>query len=325
VASLSIIIVNWNSADYLLRCLASIFQEHEAREWEIIVVDNASNDNCEELLRRQFPEVRFLATGVNLGFARANNAGYSISCAESVLFLNPDTEVLGPAVSQLAEYLQDHPQIGAVGPQLLNSDGSPQFSCIQAFPTILNQVLDCEALRRAFPRSKLWGMRPLFDPHCTPAEVDSISGACFMVRRSVFEKAGRFSEEYFMYSDDLDLSYKIRAAGYKIVYLPYCCVTHYGGKSSEQQSSGFADVLQCQSMDYFFRKTRGATYGVAYRSAMAGVAVLRLVAAMCLLPLSAIGGLKWGPTVTLTKWFAILRWAAGQESWAGAIGRRADA
>jgi N-acetylglucosaminyl-diphospho-decaprenol L-rhamnosyltransferase len=308
---LSIIIVNWNSADYLRQCLSSVHRETEEINYEVIVVDNASGDGCESMLQKEFPDTRFIAAPQNLGFSRANNLGYEYAGGEVLLFLNPDTEIISGALLGMLAYLRTNPAAGAAGARLLNSDGSLQTSCIQAFPTIVNQVLDLEILRRWFPTWKLWGIQPLFTSHRLGAEVDTISGACFMIKRSVFEKVGRFSEQYFMYADDLDLSYKIRQAGYSIVWLSHCEVVHHGGKSSSQQSDCFADVLQRQSLDQFFRKTRGRSYSGSYRGAMMVSALVRLVVALCLMPFAGhvFEGRKTGPV--LRKWFSILCWSLG--------------
>jgi GT2 family glycosyltransferase len=273
------------------------------------------------MLRISFPDAHFIQAGENLGFARANNLGYTHSCGEYILFLNPDTEVVGDALSRMVAYLKEHPPAGAVGAFLLNSDGSMQTSCVQAFPTISNQVLDLDLLRRWFPSRKLWGMQALFDSEHAPTAVDAISGACFLVRRNVFEDVGQFSEQYFMYSDDLDLSYKIRQAGHPVICMSDCQVIHHGGKSSSRRSDCFADVLQRQSLYQLFRETRGPFYGGIYRVAMSMVALIRLAIAICILPVAGLG--RQGERVAvLKKWTAILRWGLGLESWSHAMGSK---
>ena len=212
---LSIVIVNWNSADYLRQCLRSIHETVKNLNYEVIVIDNASFDGSEAIIKQEFPSVRFIQSNKNLGFARANNEAFKASSGHSILFLNPDTEVLGDAIEILHGQLRRLPRAGAVGPTLLNSDMTMQTSCIQPFPTICNQALDMEVLRGRFPRLKLWGMQALYSDSDIPAVVEVISGACLMVRREVFENIGMFSTDYFMYTEDIDLCYKIRTAGYK--------------------------------------------------------------------------------------------------------------
>jgi len=306
---LSVIIVNWNSLNYLRSCLSSLYREAQEISFEVIVVDNASQDDCKSILQ-EFPTVQLIEASRNLGFAQANNLGYARSAGEVLLFLNPDTEIIGDDLAKMVAYLHLHSDLGAVGARLLNSDGSLQTSCVQAFPTIWNQLLDFEVLRRLFPASRLWGMKALFDDQAPDADV--VSGACLMVKRGVFEKVACFGEEYFMYADDLDLSYKIRLAGYGIHCLNDCKVIHHGGKSSAQQADHFSDVLQRDSIALFFRKTRGALYCGAYRVATVAIALIRLLFVICVIPFGATGLLQGkAPRLVFRKWSKILRWALG--------------
>lgn len=311
---LSIIIVNWNSADYLRACLASIYRFVRGIEFEVIVVDNASNDRCEQMLREGFPGVIFVQSGANLGFARANNLGFSHSAGEILLFLNPDTEVSDDSIVKMAHRLRATEGAAAAGARLLNTDGSLQTSCVQSFPTIANQLLDFDFLRRKFPTSRLWGTRSLYRTDNKPAEVDALSGACFMMKRSIFERVGKFTETYFMYSDDLDLSYKIKRAGYRAIYLNDCTVTHHGEKSSEKQDDNFADLWQRESLAQFFRHAHGRVYSATYRVAMACIAALRVGLALCLVPFGKAGFGNKRPASVVKKWSRIFRWAIGLEA-----------
>jgi GT2 family glycosyltransferase len=311
MTELSIIIVNWKSAEYLRACLASIYHYTKGTRFEIIVVDNASNDGCETMLRREFPEVILITSPENLGFARANNLGFTSSSGETLLFINPDTEIFSDVLSPMVVWMRTHPLAGAVGTRLLNSDGSLQSSCVQAFPTILNQVLDSNLLRSRFPTWRLWGTQALYDLQAEAAEVDAISGACFMVRRSAFEAAGRFTESYFMYSDDLDLSYKIHRAGYTVACLPRYDVVHHGGKSSDNQSGHFAEVLQRESMVQFLRSTRGRLYSTTYRCATSLASLLRLGVALWLLLFPSRADRRQAAITVAGKWFAVFAWSVG--------------
>jgi hypothetical protein len=312
---LSIIIVNWNSVDYLRACLSSIYRETGGITFEVIVIDNASSDGCEGVIREEFPNVVLIQSTENLGFARANNLGYTRSSAAILLFLNPDTEIRQDVFTKMVGHLRSYPSAGAVGARLLNSDGSLQSSCVQAYPTIWNQLLDSELLRRAFPSSGLWGMKPLFSDGDEPAEIDAISGACFMVKRGVFEQAGLFSEDYFMYVEDLDLSYRIRKTGYSIYYLNGCPVVHHGGRSAAKQEAYFPNLRQQESLLQFFRTTRGDWYSKLYRVALAAAAATRIVLAVCSIPFGRFGFRSKTPASVLHKWSRILHWAVGLESW----------
>ncbi len=308
---LSVVIVNWNSADYLKVCLASLYESVQATTFEVIVVDNDSGDGCGEMLRRDYPSVQFIAAQQNLGFAKANNVGYLASGGEYLLFLNPDTRVLGPAIDAMVGWMREHAAAGAAGARLLNGDGTLQASCVQAFPTLLNQFMDSELLRRRFPGWRMWGLSALWEPHRGAVEVDAISGACFLVRRAVYERVGRFTEDYFMYSDDLDLSFKIRQAGYAIVCLTDCAVVHYGGGSSSRRDPSFAAVQSRQAMSQFFARTHGGWYAAAYRAAMGVSAVLRLLAAWGGLAVVSSKAKRDGLRDVAARWKSILRWSLG--------------
>ncbi len=314
---LSIIIVNWNSKDYLRKCLASVLAETRDLQFEIIVIDSASHDGCDRMLREEFPQVRFLQSTANLGFARANNHAYSVSKGKFVLFLNPDTELRGPAIQLMCEQLRTLPAAGAIGCKLLNSDGSIQTSCIQSFPTILNQLLDTELLRRRFPRSALWGMAALYGDGRRAQEVDAISGACVMLKRSVFEAAGRFSQDYFMYAEDIDLSYKVKQAGYKNYYVPEATVIHHGGSSVAQAASNFSVVMMREAIWRFLQKFRGRLYGAAYRVAMLASALGRLLALALVSLWRLISRRAATDEASTRKWRAVLRWSLNLEDWTG--------
>ena len=310
---LSIIIVNWNSIKYLQACLLSLYRETSGISFEVIVVDNGSEDDCQRL-QEGFPAIHLVEASENLGFARANNLGDSRSASDILLFLNPDTELVGDDLVRMVAYMRSQPGVGAVGPRLLNSDGSLQTSCVQSFPTIWNQVLDTEVLRNLFPRWRLWGMRALFDERQPNADV--ISGACLMVKRNVFEKAGRFDNDYFMYADDVDLCYKIRQAGYEVHCLNDCQVIHHGGKSAAQHADSYSDVLKRESLALFFRKTRGSLYCQVYRAATTAAALLRLGFVICLFPFLSAGLLQGKmPRSVFRKWSRILGWALGLKTW----------
>jgi GT2 family glycosyltransferase len=310
---LSIVIVNWNSREYLRKCIESIRANTRTMRYEIVVIDAASFDGCGEMLRREHPDVRFIQSDENAGFARSNNRAFAESVGAAVLFLNPDTELVGPAIDTMYAQFLTLPRVGSIGCRLLNADRTIQSSCIQALPTILNKVLDCEWLRSIWPRSVLWGVAPLFSEDSTPTAVDAISGACVLLRREAFERVGGFSEDYFMYAEDIDLAYKLLEAGYVNYYVPTATVVHYGGSSSQQAEGTFAAVMMPEATWRFFRKTRGRYYGAAYRAAMASSAIARLG---LLGPLVALVSLRHGDgsrKASARKWLAVLRWSMARE------------
>lgn len=319
---LSIIIVNWRSAEYTNQCVASILQHTSGLTYEIIVVDNASFDGCNKILQERVPRVIYRQNQRNMGFAVANNLGCESARGENLLFLNPDTMVMGKAIVYLYDALQRLPAAGAVGGRLLNGDGTLQTSCIQAFPTIVNQILASDFLVNRWPEAGIWGAAPLYRQNPEPDEVQVISGACLMVRREVFEKIGGFSDDYFMYAEDIDLCYKIQRAGWKNYYVPEAVVIHFGGSSSKQANSDFSSVMMRESVWRFFRKTRGKFYGTGYRCAMLASALCRLSALGLFLPVQVRRGqwLVWRSS--LRKWLAILSWSLWRAAWVKQHGAR---
>jgi GT2 family glycosyltransferase len=313
---LSILIVNWKSAHYLGPCLRSVYQNTAGLDFEVIVLDNASYDGSAELVRTDFPNVIFVQSEENLGFTKGNNVAFRYAVGDTILLLNPDTEVLPDAIPHLFSQLHAIPDAGAIGCRLLNSDGSTQTTCVQAFPTLWNQILDIGLLKRTFPTWNLWGMRPLFRNPESPVAVDMICGACIMIKRALFEKVGLLSTEYLMYGDDLDLCYKIKRAGYAVYYTGEAAVTHHGGKSSGSLKQGLADLWIRVAAYKFLVATRGEAYGNLYRATLAVCATVRLALSCCLLPFGR-------GAAPFLKWKRILQWSMGIDSWARLAGKEA--
>lgn len=315
VKDLSIIIVNWRSVDYLCRCLETIYANTDGVGFEVIVVDNDPAEKNEEV-RELFPEITIISAGQNLGFAMANNFGFSHSSGRNILFLNPDTEVLGGAIAVMLSHLNSLPDAGIVGCRLLNSDGTVQTSCIQRFPTLVNQVLDIEVLRLKWPRWQIWGIWPLFSSSTQPVPVEVIPGACLMIKRDAFEKAGLFNEVYFMYAEDVDLCYKLLERGSKAYYVPGATVIHHGGGSSRRnRNDNWATVMQRHAILTFCRSTRGRLYAVCYRASMGIAAFFRLLVLVLLLPFSGFVSEDNTLTSAFPKWLAVLRWSLGLEAY----------
>lgn len=309
---LSIIIVNCNSTAYLRKCLASLRRNALGNEPEIFVIDNASMCDDPGQLVAEYPEVRLIRSEVNLGFARANNLGFEYSRGAYLLFLNPDTEIVGDAIGTMLARLRSLPDAGIMGCKLLNADGSVQTSCIQRFPTILNQALNIEYLRQRWPKLRLWGIAPLYSHPSQPVQVQVISGACLMIKRDVFEKVGKFCEDYFMYGEDADLCYRVREFGGKAFYTGEAMVTHYGGGSTNRKDANhWAAVMQRRAILQFLRRTRGPVAAAAYRATMTIAAAVRLVAFALLAPLRAHAAEKGLVCATAGKWIAVLKWAVG--------------
>lgn len=211
---LSIVVINWNSAEYIRKCLASLFENTEGIDFEVIVIDNGSFDSCGQIVRSEFPNVRFFQSSENLGFAKANNYGSEKAIGEYFLFLNPDTEIIGGAIGGMLSAIKYLPNAGVLGCKLLNSDNSIQTSCVQRFPTILNQVFESDITNRGI--SILAAGKVEFSNE-EIKKVQAISGACMMISAKIFHEVGKFSPEYFMYTEDLDLCYKVHHGDRKSV------------------------------------------------------------------------------------------------------------
>jgi GT2 family glycosyltransferase len=312
---LSIIIVNWNSVDYVQKCIRSIRAQTVAMTYEIIAVDNASYDGCGETLAREYPEVVFLQSHSNLGFAGANNLGARNADGRNFLFLNPDTEVIDGAIDRFYDRFQALTDAGVAGCRLLNTDGSLQASCVQPFPTVMNQVLDADVFQGWFPGAGLWRNAGAFKGKKNPVEVEAVSGACMMIRREVFDRIGGFSPEYFMYTEDLDLCFKTRQAGLRNYYVPGAVIVHHGGGSSQQARSDFSNVMMRESVARFLRKSRGGFYASCYRASMVSAALIRLLLMLALCPVYLVQRRTQPWIASVRKCFAILRWGLGLCGW----------
>lgn len=305
---LSIIIVNWNSKAYTFKCIQSILFYIKKISYEIIVVDNASFDGCGEMLTESFPNVMFLQSQFNGGFASANNLGVSHAHGNTFLFLNPDTYPHHNAIEKLYKQFCILSNAGAVGCKLLNSDGTLQTSCVQSIPTILNQVFDSNILRRIFPTSRLWGVSAFFGPGTIPAKVEAVSGACIMISRVAFERVSGFSQDYFMYAEDIDLCYKCIQAGFSNYYIPSVSIIHHGGGSSLNQVNHFSITMMRESINRFFAKRYGSAHSNIYRLTQAANAGIRLLILLLSLPVFIFTRKIRDWRLSTTKWFFILRW-----------------
>lgn len=228
---LSIIIVNYNSQKYLINCLQSIYQNTKDISFEVIVVDNASSDDSAAIVAREFPKSQVIKNDHNLGFIKGNNIGLRLAKGKYLLSLNNDTEIKDNALKILVDFMDSHPEAGACGAKLLNSNGTIQHQCKRGFPTPWNICTYSLGLSKLFPKSKLFGgyLMAYLDPNKIN-EIDAISGACFMVRKEIADRVGIMDEDYIMYGDDLDWSYRIKQAGWKIYYVPEAEIIHYGGR-----------------------------------------------------------------------------------------------
>lgn len=233
-AVLSIIIVNWNVRDLLQRAITSVYASwSEQSGLEIIVVDNASRDDSVTMLRENFPEVIVIANTENRGFTGGNNQGLTAATGDFLLLLNPDTEIIDDALPRMVAYLQAYPDVGMVGPQLRNPDGSVQSSR-RRFPPLPILFLESTWLEKLTPRKLLRYYYAQEQPDDAIQGVDWITGAAMLTRRETVAQVGGMDEGFFMYSEELDWCRRIREAGWRVVYFPEARIIHHEGKSSEQ-------------------------------------------------------------------------------------------
>lgn len=259
---LSIIIVNYKEPGFLRQCLKGLELVQPKVEYEIIVVDNASNDRSAEIVREQFPHVRLLPQEHNLGFAAGNNVALRVSRGRYVLLLNADIAVFEGSLEKMVVYLDTHPDVGIVAPKLLNPDQSVQASCYR-FPAPIIPVLRRTPLGQLpFAKKTLRHYLMLDWDHNDDRPVDWVLGACMMVRRQAFENVGLLDERFFMYFEDTDWCRRFWAAGWKVVYLSSVVMVHYHRRLSAE-NPGLNGVFQrltrihIQSGFKYFRKYFG--------------------------------------------------------------------
>jgi GT2 family glycosyltransferase len=248
---LSIIIVHYNTTDLLRNCLKSIYRQDYNFEYEVVVVDNASESLCG--IEENFSQAQIIRNNINLGFARANNQGLKNARGKYILFLNPDTEVNKDSLEEMLKFMENNPDVGLVGPKLLYPDGLLQLSC-RKFHSVRSILL------RRIPL-----IRPLFSPkildehlmsdwgHDSVRQVDWLLAACMMVPRKIIEEINGFDECYRLYFEDVDLCYRIKQHGLKIIYYPRAVVIHHHRRESAEKFSK-KTIWHIQSAIRFFNK-----------------------------------------------------------------------
>ena len=260
---LSVVIVNWNTRDLLRQCLLSVFQGAGDLQLEVWVVDNASHDGSAALVREHFPLVHLIENTENVGFARANNQATGQSSGRYIVLLNSDTEVHPGALEILVTFMDLHPEAGGCGPRLLNGDGSLQDSC---YPMLTpgREFWRLVFLDRLWPRANY--RQEEWDPSI-PHRVDVIKGACFLLRQTALQQVGPLDERYFMYTEEVDLCYRLGRAGWTLWWVPQATVTHYGEASSKQVHEAMYVQLY-RSKIQFCRKTGGERQAAHYKRLM---------------------------------------------------------
>lgn len=251
---ISVIIVNYNVEFFLEQCLNSVRKALEHVSGEVFVVDNNSIDGSIEMVQRKFPEVHLIANKDNRGFSKANNQATRLSQGEYVLLLNPDTVVEEDTFSKVVEFMNQHPDAGGLGVRMLDGKGKFLPESKRGLPTPAVAFYKIFGLSRIFPKSKLFGQYHLgylneFETH----EIDILSGAFMLMRKEALDKVGLLDEAFFMYGEDIDLSYRIQKGGYKNYYFPETRIIHYKGESTKKSSVNYVFVFY-RAMVIFAKK-----------------------------------------------------------------------
>jgi hypothetical protein len=251
---LSIIIVNYNVKEFLQNLIHSIYKAAQKITFEIIVIDNASNDGSVEFIKEKFPAVKLFANNKNLGFSKANNIGLKASQGKYILLINPDTLVSEDTFDKMIRFFKDNPEAGLAGCKILNPDGSLQLACRRSFPGPWTSLCKVTGLSSIFPKSRLFARYNLtyLDEDQT-YEVDAISGSFMIFTREVFEKVGGLDEQFFMYGEDLDFCYRVQKAGFKVLYVHSTQIIHYKGESTRRSSLDETKIFY-SAMQLFVKK-----------------------------------------------------------------------
>lgn len=262
---LSAILVSYNSREMTLDCLRALHADLGDMPAEVWVVDNASADGSVAAIREAFPQVQVIANERNAGFGAANNQALRQAAGEYLLLLNTDAFPRPGAIRALVDYLQAHPEAGAVGPRLLNEDGTLQLSCYR-FPSPARAWLENVGIAAALPDHPTVGDYRRW-PHDTERQVDFVIGACMLVRRAAYEQVGGFDERFFMYSEEADWQRRMRNAGWRVAFTPAAEVVHLGGASGAAEKARVNRHF-FESLDYYTWKHHGFPGLVSLRAAM---------------------------------------------------------
>jgi len=273
VVPVAVVIVNYNTREFLRTCLATVELESPI---EMVVVDNASSDGSVEMVRAEYPSAVLYANKTNLGFGSAANQAFANCTAPYMLLLNSDTLLPSGALQALSTYLDEHPLAAIAGPRMLNSDGTLQASCYP-FPGTLSWFLDNDDLRwftRHIPvlRNGLWRVWP----HSHARVVPWVKGAALMIRRQAFEAVRGFDESFFLFFEETDLCYRLSMAGWETHFAPVTTIIHAGEASTKQQSTNMTVQLVASNRQYC-RKHYSRAWSAALAVIMQGTILARLI------------------------------------------------
>ncbi len=258
---ISICIVSYQTRDLLRDCLLSIYGTVVSLSFEVIVVDNHSSDGTLEMIENEFPDVKLLVNNHNTGYTRPNNQAMRESRGRYIVLLNPDTLIKKNAMAELSGFLEKHPEVGIVGPKVLNRDGTLQKQCRRSEARPWDTFCYFSGLSRLFPQDKRYaGYLMTYLNEDITHEVEAVSGSCMMIRRKVVEKIGYQDEIFFAYQEDTDYCRRARLAGWKIFYNPLAQIVHYGGEGGSKVQPFRSIVEWHRSYYLYYRKHFAADY-----------------------------------------------------------------
>lgn len=293
---LTVVIVNWNGGSLLTRCLHSLKSHPCVDGMNVVVVDNDSSDGSRETAIAEFPDIRVINSGANLGFGRANNLARAFVDTPFVLFLNPDTEVLAGALDRALNCIVERPEVGAVGCRMMEPDGTVQELGLQWSMTPLTALAELLLVTRN-SRKGLRRWLPTVDAFRS-GYVEKLYGGFLLVRKPVLDAAGWFDERYFMYAEDADLSHTIRRLGHSLYYCADAVIVHVGGGVTARAPSHFNVLMKQESINKLIAKYQGPTSAILHRAAVCAGGTARLGVALA-------GGLTsglFGNTESRARW-----------------------
>ena len=257
---LSICIVTCKSQDLLRECLKSI-SENTRLSWEVIVVDNGSNDGVSEMLAQEYPAVRFIQNDSNLGYTRPMNQALQLGQGRFLMQLNPDTQILPDALELMIAFMEEHPEIGVIGPKVLNRDRTLQKSCRRGESTPWAVITYFLGLSRLFPSSQLFGKYQLnYLDEDETCPVAGVAGSCMLIRRELIEQIGYLDERFFAYQEDADFCFQARKAGWQVFYYPKAQIIHYGGEGGSKNEPYRSIIAWHRSYFLYYRKNLAQNY-----------------------------------------------------------------
>jgi GT2 family glycosyltransferase len=261
----SICIVTYHARDFLRDCLLSIYGMVGSISFEIIVVDNHSEDGTLDMLRQEFPEVRLLINEQNTGYTRPNNQAIRVSEGRTILLINPDTLVKPNAITELVSFLDAHSEVGIVGPKVLNRDGTLQKQCRRSEARPWDSICYFSGLSRLFPHDKRFAgyLMTYLDEDLTH-ETEAVSGSSMLIRRAVIDQIGDLDENFFAYQEDTDYCRRARLAGWKVFYHPSAQIIHYGGEGGSKVQPYRAIIEWHRSYYLYYRKHFAKDYPIIF-------------------------------------------------------------